>query len=68
MKLALKTLSRLGLAFTIIPSFLFLFDLIRLETVKLAMIAGVVLWFATSPFLQASAASRVVHSENQDNL
>ena len=47
-----KILSRLALGLTIVPALLFLFDLMSLETVKVIMIIGSVLWIATAPIVQ----------------
>ena len=66
MKTLLKSLSRLALGLTIVPAFLFLFDSISLETVKVVMIIGAVLWIATAPMVQKQ--NPLVHDEFQDNI
>ncbi len=66
MKTLLKFLSRLALGFTTVPAFLFLFDLMSLETVKVVMIIGAVLWIATAPMVQQQ--NPLVHDEFQDNI
>lgn len=68
MKTVLKILSYLGLVLTVIPSFMFLMDLMSLESVKLVMILGGVLWFATAPILQKRGPSPLDHPEYQDNI
>ncbi|QXD31000.1 hypothetical protein [Candidatus Pelagisphaera phototrophica] len=52
MKTLPKILSRLALGLTIVPAFLFLFNLMSLETVKVIMIIVAVLWIATAPIVQ----------------
>jgi hypothetical protein len=66
MKTLLKILSRLALGLTIVPAFLFLFNLMSLETVKVIMIIGTVLWIATAPIVQKR--NPLVHDEFQDNI
>ena len=68
MTAVLKILSRLGLALTIIPAFLFLLDSMSLKTVKLTMIAGAVLWLITAPIIQKQNQNSLVYPENQDNI
>lgn len=68
MKILLKALSWLGLALTIGPAFLFLADTMTLETVKITMVIGVVLWLFTAPILQKQNQNPLVHPENQDNI
>ena len=46
----LKTLSYLGLAFTLIPSFLVFSAGLSLDTYKNLMLAGTFLWLTTAPF------------------
>lgn len=45
-----KTIGLLALAGTIVPPALFMFHLMSLEMMKIAMLAATVGWFATSPF------------------
>lgn len=52
MKTALTLLARLGLVLTVLPSFLYLFDLISLPLTKGIMIPGTVLWLCLAPFIQ----------------
>lgn len=52
MQLLLKLIARLGLLLTIVPSFIFYFDGIGLDTVKTIMLVGTVFWLGASPFLQ----------------
>ena len=66
MKTLLKILSRLALGLMIVPAFLFLFNLMSLETVKVIMIIGSVLWIATAPILQKR--NPLVHNEFQNNI
>ncbi len=68
MNTVLKILARLGLGLTIIPSILFLFDSMSLETVKIIMIIGLVLWFATAPLIQKTSQERLTHAKNRDNI
>lgn len=68
MKIVLNILSRLGLALTIVPAFLFLADSMSLENVKRTMIAGALLWLVTAPIIQKQNQNPLAHPENQDNI
>lgn len=68
MNIALKILARLGLALTICPPLLFLFDLMSLEKVKTTMIVGAVLWLAAAPFVQKQSQERLAHAKSRDNI
>jgi hypothetical protein len=48
----LRILSWLGLALTVLPPVLYFFDAQPLDSLKYAMAAGMLLWFATAPFVQ----------------
>jgi len=50
MKLALKIISYSGLGLTLIPSILFLMDIIELSQLKLYMLIGVFVWFGSAVF------------------
>ena len=50
MKTVLKIVSLVGLIATIVPSFLVFADIITLDTNKLLMILGTLLWFISVPF------------------
>lgn len=50
MKTLLKIVSLVGLLATIVPSFLVFADIITLDTNKLLMIIGTLLWFISVPF------------------
>ena len=50
MKTLLKIVSLVGLLVTIVPSFLVFADIITLDTNKLLMILGTLLWFISVPF------------------
>jgi hypothetical protein len=50
MKPILKTASFVGLALTLLPSFFAFAGIIPLQTSKLLMALGAVLWFGTSVF------------------
>lgn len=50
MSTAVKILGSLGLALTIAPALLYLGRAINEPTMKLAMLCGTVLWFATAPW------------------
>lgn len=50
MKALLKTLSYIGLALTLIPSFLVFLGLISFELNKILMIIGSICWFVTAPY------------------
>ena len=49
MKTVLKLVSLIGLLATIVPSFLVFADIITLDTNKLLMIVGTLLWFISAP-------------------
>ncbi len=68
MNTALRILSRLGLALTIGPAFLFLVDAMSLETVKTTMMLGVALWLVSAPILQRQKQNALTNPENRDNL
>lgn len=68
MQQALKLISYLALALTIIPAILFLTETLELRDVKLAMIAGMVLWFLSAPFSQKRQGADLIHEETRDNL
>lgn len=48
----LKIIGRIGLLVTILPAVLFLFDWMTLDTVKLCMILGTVIWLVIAPVVQ----------------
>lgn len=50
MKSILKIISYLGLALTLIPSFLVFTGAIEFESNKILMFVGTLLWFSTVPF------------------
>ena len=50
MKTLLKIVSLIGLLATIVPSFLVFAEIITLDTNKLLMIIGTILWFVSVPF------------------
>lgn len=50
MNLLLKIISFTGLALTVVPSMLVFTDNISFEMHTQLMIAGMILWFSTSPF------------------
>ena len=50
MKSLLKIVSLIGLLATIIPSFLVFWGVISLDSNKVLMIIGTLLWFSTAPF------------------
>lgn len=50
MKIAIKILSYIGLALTIIPVFFVLNGSMSDETYKSLMLAGTIGWFVTAPF------------------
>lgn len=52
MKIALTIIARLSLLLTVIPSFLYLFDLLSLDAVKWIMAVAAVTWFISAPLLQ----------------
>lgn len=49
-KLLLKIISFVGLFLTIIPSFFVFNNLMKLDTGKLLMLIGTIIWFVLSPF------------------
>lgn len=49
MKLIIKVISFLGLALTLIPSFLVFTGVTTLDTCKLLMFIGSVVWFISAP-------------------
>lgn len=51
MKLLLQLIALIGLILTVIPSFLVFNGIITLELHKNAMFLGMLLWFASVPFL-----------------
>ncbi len=50
MKLILKIISYTGLGLTLIPSILFLMDIIELSQLKWYMLIGVFVWFGSAIF------------------
>jgi hypothetical protein len=52
MEIALKIIGRIGLVLTLVPSFLYLFGMMELGTVKWVMIAGTVMWMVAAPMIQ----------------
>ncbi|MBD5780691.1 hypothetical protein IEN85_14420 [Pelagicoccus sp. NFK12] len=56
-----KILGRVGLLLTVLPSILFLFDAIDLDSVKLYMTIGMVAWFVGSIL-----ASRILPAVEDD--
>ncbi|MBK1876462.1 hypothetical protein [Pelagicoccus mobilis] len=48
MNTLLRIIGWVGLALTVVPSFLFLFDALSMEKLKLAMTIGMVVWFAVA--------------------
>jgi len=50
MKIMIQVISYIGLAFTIIPSILFLSGSMELTRVKLIMVIATIVWFASTPF------------------
>ncbi|UXX81041.1 hypothetical protein N7E81_08005 [Reichenbachiella carrageenanivorans] len=50
MKLVIKSLSFLGLAFTAIPSFFVLAGSLSIEMYKTLMLVGTGMWLLTAPF------------------
>ncbi|MBN2088367.1 hypothetical protein JW964_02085 [candidate division KSB1 bacterium] len=50
MKMLLKVISYIGLALTVIPAFFVATGSLTLDTHKILMVIGMVLWFAASPF------------------
>ena len=67
MQQALKFISYLALALTIVPAILFLTETLELKDVKLAMIAGMVLWFTNAiPWL--AFRKEEFDTSNQDQI
>lgn len=60
METVLKILGRIGLALTIIPSILFLTDMVELGTAKVVMILATVLWLVAAPLVQRLNKAAVV--------
>lgn len=54
MKLLLKTISWLGLAFTIVPSILVFKGTIEMKTHFILMGIGIIMWFSTAPLWMKS--------------
>lgn len=50
LKLLLKLLSAIGFILTILPSFFVFNNTIDLNTDKLLMFIGTIIWFSSSPF------------------
>lgn len=50
LKLLLKLLSAIGFILTILPSFFVFNNIIDLNTDKLLMFIGTIIWFSSSPF------------------
>jgi len=50
MKTLVKGISYIGLLATVVPSILVWIGTIQLETHKIIMIIGMILWFLTAPF------------------
>lgn len=50
MNLILKIVSFIGLALTVVPSYLVFKNVIEFQVHTLLMFIGMILWFATSPF------------------
>lgn len=50
MKILLQILSIIGLMFTLLPSFFHFFKIISLDTHKMFMLIGTILWFGTAVF------------------
>ncbi|MBK1875334.1 hypothetical protein [Pelagicoccus mobilis] len=48
MNTMLRIIGWLGLVLTLVPSLLFLFDAISIESLKLAMTIGMVVWFSVA--------------------
>lgn len=48
----LKIVGRVGLVLTILPSILFLLNMMSLGTAKWVMILGTVLWLVAAPIVQ----------------
>ena len=52
MRTLLLWIGRLGLALTLLPAVLFLFDAVTLPTTKGMMVVGMLLWFVSAPITQ----------------
>ena len=52
MNIILKLIGRLGLLLTLLPSLLYLLDIMTLSTTKLIMIVGAIMWMAAAPIVQ----------------
>lgn len=63
MKMILKIISYLGLAFTLIPPFLVFAGVLSLETNKVLMVLGAIGWFFTAPFWMNSKAEAENNTE-----
>jgi len=50
MRRTLQTISWLAIVGTILPSFLYLLDLVSLSAVKWTMLVATVVWFAVTPW------------------
>lgn len=48
----LKIVGRVGLVLTLLPSILYLLNMMELGTAKLVMIVGTVLWLVAAPIVQ----------------
>lgn len=48
----LRIIAYLGLALTIVPSLLFFFDVLTLDTMKRTMTIGMILWLCAAPIVQ----------------
>lgn len=68
MQLALKLISYAALVLTVVPAILFLTETLELNDVKLAMVAGMILWFLTAPFIKRRSQAELVHEQTRDNL
>lgn len=56
MKTLLMIVSFVGLALTVVPSFLVLFGEISWDTHAFLMLVGMILWFGSAPFWMKKAA------------
>jgi len=50
MKMALQIISYIGLGLTLIPSILFMVNIIDLSQLKLYMLIGMIIWFGSAVF------------------
>ena len=50
MKTIWKTISYIGLLATVVPSILVFSGVVELQTHKMMMLVGMILWFITAPF------------------